>query len=84
MTEQEAMQWVGRMRVAVQKVRSNMDEGDLADAAAVLTPWFYGDKNILKAIAMVEERGSVTGQEFHNLMYVAHRPRTTDSWPPGS
>lgn len=74
MTHEEAMRHVARLGTAVQKVRSNMAESELSDVSETLTPWFYGDRNVLRAVAIVQERGSVTPGEFYNLMWIAHRP----------
>lgn len=80
MTPEEAFAHVKRMSYAVQKSRSNafeMYDGAKEDAEEffeMLYPWFFGEKCILRAVEVVIERGSVTGQEFFNLMYLVDKP----------
>lgn len=51
-------------------------DGDSAEARICneLYPWLFGEKCILRACAIVEDRGSIDAQEFYNLCWVAHRP----------
>lgn len=72
MTHTEAMEWVRRMRFAAQRCRSIDAENGIDETIGeLLMPWLYGKRNILKGIAMIEERGSITPSEFLNLMRVA-------------
>lgn len=71
MTHTEAMEWVRRMRIAAQRCRSTDAENGIGQVLGeMVMPWLYGNRNILKAIAMIEERGLVTPLEFLNLMRV--------------
>lgn len=70
MRQSEAMEWVGRVRIAVQRQRARDAEAGNEAVAALLMPWAYGDRCILRAVATIEERGSVTPAEFANLMRV--------------
>lgn len=77
MTAVEAMAVVDRMVQVVTKMRSVGREtlGDTAitqDLFEDLEPWVYGEKSILPKLAMLQDRGNVTGPELYNLMYVAH------------
>jgi hypothetical protein len=89
MTEQEALTCVHHLGLAVQKIRSNCFESSpmthrgAVDQAEVrereerffegMFPWFFGERCILRAVAVIEGKGTVSGQEFYNLMWVAHR-----------
>lgn len=83
MRESEAMEWVRRLHSSAQKCRSNLIETletmDTSKAAAEavcesLYPWLFGPKSILRATAMILERGTIETGQFFNLMYVANRP----------
>ena len=75
------MQIIDRLIVTVQKARSNEREylersGHGAVADTILEdsmPWLHGKKSILKGLIGVQERGSVTGQEFYNFMVIANQ-----------
>lgn len=79
MTEAEALAHVHELGLAVQKIRSNCFESapELGDRAEGffegLFPWFFGPRCILRAVAIIEDKGTVSGQEFYNVMWVAHR-----------
>jgi len=39
----------------------------------LLTPWFFGKKNVLRAVEITQANGYVNPQEFYNLMWIADR-----------
>ena len=54
---------------------SEEQQGVITDLLEDLTPWLYGAKGnaLLNGLALVDNRGSVTGMEFFNFMTIIHR-----------
>lgn len=89
MTEAEALAHVHQLGLVVQKIRSNCFESSPMTHRGATTqeevrereerffegmfPWFFGDRCVLQAVAIVEGKGAITGGEFYNLMWIAHR-----------
>lgn len=77
MTGAEAMKVVNDLTAVVQKMRSVSREtlGDDEVTATVMEQiekWVFGPQSILPALAKIQDRGSVTGPQLYNLMFVAH------------
>jgi hypothetical protein len=77
MNAAQALAVVDRLTFVLQRMRSISAEtlGDDATAhllQSYLTPWVYGPKCLLPALAKVQDRGSVTPGELYNFCFIAH------------
>ena len=77
MDQAEAMKHLQVMMTSFQRycsiVREYMTNLLPEDALATMYPWVFGTKCPLTALQKVLDRGSVTGSEFYNFMYIVHR-----------
>jgi hypothetical protein len=86
MNQKEAMEYMNKLFLGLQRARSvtheNMDimGGDISQELTErvledLTPWLHGEKGqaLLNGVEKVCDRGSVTGGEFYNFMYIIYR-----------
>lgn len=77
MNASEALQVVDRLASTIQRMRSLAFERDGSGVATEtmlghLAPWVHGPKCLLPALSEIQDRGSVTASELHNLCFVAH------------
>jgi hypothetical protein len=85
MTQEQAMEIVNRLIFGLQRARTASREGTEALAGKVrpkivdgvledLIPWLHGQKAeaLLNGLTKVSDRGSITGQELYNFMYIIH------------
>lgn len=64
---------VHRIKLAAMKCRSNTCELGLDETTAEhLSPWLFGEKNILKAVEIIESNGNASVGEIMNLLIVAN------------
>ena len=77
MDQAEAMKHLQVMMTSFQRycsiVREYMTNLLPEDALATMYPWVFGTKCPLTALQKVLDRGTVTGTEMYNFMYVVHR-----------
>ena len=77
MDQAEAMQHLQIMMTSFQRyrsiVRENMTNLLPEDALATMYPWVFGTKCPLTALQKVLDRGSVTGTELYNFMYIVDK-----------
>ena len=82
MNQEEAMKLVRALLFGAQRTRSasreelarNFDADIVNNVLVDLNPWLDGSRSkaFLKTLAQIDERGSVTGLEFYNLMTIIH------------
>lgn len=80
MTCAEMLAILERMRFALQRYRSIQraaleDDGHTMseETLAFFHPWVFGKRCPLLAVQKVLDRGTVTGAEFYNFMFMLHR-----------
>ena len=85
MKQADAMKYARNLLFGMQRSRSALREtltntGDftketIESVLEDLNPWLYGVKGegLLKGLALVDARGSITGQEFFNFMVIINR-----------
>ena len=77
MDQAEAMKHLQVMMTSFQRycsiVRENMANLLPEDALATMYPWVFGTKCPLTALQKVLDRGSVTGTELYNFMYIVDK-----------
>ena len=83
MDQVKAMELVNKALTGLQRLRSmsveeltrlGWDKETVESVIADLIPWMLGDKGdaFLRALAIVSDCGSVTGQELYNFMAILH------------
>ena len=77
MDQAEAMKHLQIMMTSFQRyrsiVRENMGNIIHDDALTMMYPWVFGSKCPLTALQKVLDRGSVTGTELYNFMYIIEK-----------
>jgi hypothetical protein len=83
MNQEQAMELVNNLLFALQKMRSitieeltnyGFEEKTVKSVVSDLVPWMHGEKGdaFLSGLALVQDRGSITGMELYNFMTILH------------